>query len=63
MLGALLLSGCVMSWQAQPAPPAEVIRSTGESEVRVTMNSGTSVVLREILRSRETAWSAGNSHR
>ena len=47
MLGALLLSGCVMNWQAQPAPPAEVIRSTGESEVRVTMNSGTSVVLRD----------------
>jgi len=36
-----------MNWQAQPAPPAEVIRSTGESEVRVTMNSGTSVVLRD----------------
>lgn len=47
MLGALLLSGCFMNWQAQPAAPAEVIQSSGESEIRVTLTSGTRVVIRD----------------
>lgn len=47
MLAALLLNGCVMNWQAQPAPPAQVIQSSGESEIRVTLNSGVNVIVRD----------------
>jgi hypothetical protein len=42
-----LQAGCVMNWQAQPAPPAQVIQATGESQVRVTLNSGLNVVIRD----------------
>ena len=42
-----LQAGCVMNWQAQPAPPAEVIQASGESEIRVTLISGASVVIRD----------------
>jgi len=47
MLAAVLLNGCVMNWQAQSAPPAQVIQSSGESEIRVTLNAGNSVVIRD----------------
>lgn len=47
LLALLLLNGCVMQWQAQSAPPAQVIRTTGESEVRVTLKSGPSVILQD----------------
>ena len=47
MLVAVLLSGCVMNWQAQSAPPEQVIQSSGESEIRVTLDAGNSVVVRD----------------
>ena len=47
MMMALVLNGCVMNWQAQPAPPAQVIQSSGESEIRVTLNSGVNVIVRD----------------
>jgi hypothetical protein len=43
-----------MNWQAQSAPPAQVIQSSGESEIRVTLNAGNSVVIRD-------AWVEGDS--
>ena len=60
MLAAVLLNGCVMNWQAQSAPPAQVIESSGESEIRVTLNAGNSLVS-AIRGSKRTAWSAGSS--
>jgi len=36
-----------MTWQAQSAPPAQVIQSSGESEIRVTPNAGSNVVIRD----------------
>ena len=42
-----LQAGCVMNWQTQPAAPAEVIQSSGESEIRVTLTSGINVVIRD----------------
>ena len=47
MLAVLLLNGCMMNWQAQPAAPAEVIQSSGESEIRVTLTTGANVVIRD----------------
>lgn len=47
MLLAVLQAGCITSWQTQPAAPAQVIQTSGESEIRVNLNSGTSVVLRD----------------
>ncbi len=47
MLLAVLQAGCITSWQTQSAAPAQVIQASGESEIRVTLNSGTSVVLRD----------------
>ncbi len=47
MLAAVLLNGCVMNWQAQSAPPAQVIQSSGETEIRVTLNAGSSAVIRD----------------
>ncbi len=47
MLAAVLLNGCVMNWQAQSAPPAQVIQSSGETEIRVTLNAGSNVVIRD----------------
>ena len=47
MLAAVLLNGCVMNWQAQSAPPAQVIQSSGETEIRVTLNAGGNVVIRD----------------
>lgn len=47
MLAAALLNGCVMHWQAQSAPPAQVIQSSGETEIRVTLNAGSNVVIRD----------------
>ena len=43
----LLLNGCVTNWQAQSAAPAQVIESTGETELRVTLKSGTNTVLQD----------------
>lgn len=43
----VLLNGCVMNWQAQAGSPAQVIQSTGESEVRVTLNSGSNVLMQD----------------
>ena len=36
-----------MNWQAQPAPAAQVIQASGESEIRVTLTSGINVVIRD----------------
>lgn len=47
MLAAALLNGCVMHWHAKSAPPAQVIRSSGETEIRVTLNAGSNVVIRD----------------
>ena len=47
MLAAVLLNGCVMNWQAQSAPPAQVIQSSGETEIRVTLNAGSNAVIRD----------------
>jgi len=43
----LLLNGCVTNWQAQSAAPAQVIQSSGESEIRVTLTSGAKMVIRD----------------
>ena len=47
MLAGVLLNGCVMNWQAQSAPPAQVIQSSGETALRVTLNAGGNVVIRD----------------
>jgi hypothetical protein len=47
VLAALLLNSCVMNWQAQNAAPAQVIQSSGESRIRVTLNNGINVVIRD----------------
>lgn len=43
----LLLNGCATNWQAQEAAPQQVIETTGETEVRVTLKSGTKAVIRD----------------
>jgi hypothetical protein len=47
VLATILVAGCVMNWQAQTATPAQVSQSSGESEIRVTLNTGTNVVVRD----------------
>jgi len=47
MLAGVLLNGCVMNWQAQSAPPAQVIQTSGETALRVTLNAGGNVVIRD----------------
>jgi len=43
----VLLTGCATNWQAQQAAPQQVVESTGETEVRVTLKSGTNAVIRD----------------
>lgn len=43
----IVLNGCVTNWQAQEAAPRQVIESTGETEVRVTLKNGTSSIVRD----------------
>lgn len=47
MLMVGLLTGCVTTWQPQPVTPARLLETTGETEVRITLTSGTNVVLRD----------------
>lgn len=47
MLMVGLLAGCVTTWQPQPATPSQLREATGETEVRVTLTSGTKAVLRD----------------
>jgi hypothetical protein len=46
-LAALVLTGCMTTWQAQQAPPAQLIGMTGETDVQVTLTSGAQTVLRD----------------
>jgi len=47
ILMACLLTGCVTTWQSQPVTPTQLLETTGETEVRVTLTSGTRIVLRD----------------
>lgn len=44
---ALLLGGCITTWQSEAAAPQRVLDTTHETEVRVTLTSGLKVVLRD----------------
>lgn len=46
-LTACLLTGCVTTWQPQAAAPTELLATSGETEVRVTLTTGAKVVLRD----------------
>ena len=47
MMATMVLTGCVTTWEPQPVTPARLLETTGETEVRVTLSSGTKVVLRD----------------
>jgi hypothetical protein len=47
LMVALLLTGCITTWQSQAAVPQRVLDTTRETEVRITLTSGLKVVLRD----------------
>ena len=47
MMATMVLTGCVTTWRTQQVAPAQLLATTGESEVRVTLTGGVKVVLRD----------------
>lgn len=46
-MAGLVLSGCVTTWQPQQAAPAQLLESTGETQVQVRLVGGTRIVIRD----------------